>query len=516
MDVNNITSRERENGIYYTPQILAEHLAAPLITSPKIDLLDPAYGEGALLLAAEKVYSEKIAKKNSGLHLFGCDTKPVNGLLKHLPEANLKKTNFFDFPIENKFSVILMNPPYVRHHLLDSALIKKIKDRFPKTKALNNSADLWAYFMVKAFDHLKPEGCIGAILPWAFLQADYSKPLRETISNLFGEVKVLSLSDKYFEKAEERVVLVWLNKFGTKCGSIKIGSSKDINETVSFTDLPISNWLSDKVIANGENEITALLSRFESDFGFKRFENYAEVKIGVVTGADKFFILKKSETENLGFRKKHLRPIITTSKDFNDVFNNGIENLKNLIVITKEDYINFKGYIQHGRNEGFHLRAHSVLRNPWYSVRVGKTPDSFFPYRTSITPFLMPNTNEIQCTNSIHRIYFNNLSDVERKWLHVSVLSTISQLSIEVNSKTYGRGMLKIEPKSLKKSLVVVKNDRVINPIYTEIMRELKKNNKSKAVEIASEFLYKYLGVPNRLILEVRTELSKAQNARLI
>jgi len=514
MAVDTLT-HQRENGIYYTPEALAEHLASPLIVKSGISLLDPAYGEGSLLLAAEKIYSQKISSKRSGLHLFGCDTKPVNGLLKHLPEANLKKINFFDYPIENKFSVILMNPPYVRHHLLDSSLIKKIKEHFPKTKVLSNSADLWAYFMVKAFDHLKPEGSIGAILPWAFLQADYSKPLREKVSDVFGEIKILSLSDKYFEKAQERVVLVWLNNFGNKCKSIKIGSSKHISESISFNDLSLTNWLSDKVLANGESEISTLLYRFGTDFGFKRFDNYAEVKIGIVTGADEFFILDQSKIKELGFKRKYLKPIITTSKDFNEVLNNGIENLKSLVVIGKKDYALFRGFVQRGRNREFHLRAHSTLRNPWYSVKVGKTPDSFFPYRTSITPFLMMNTNGIQCTNSIHRIYFRKLTQVERKWLHVSLLSTISQLSIEVNSKTYGRGMLKIEPKSLKKSLVLVKKDRLINSVYTEVQRELKKHNKAKAVEIASNFLYEYLGVSNRLIQEVKTELARAQNTRL-
>jgi type I restriction-modification system DNA methylase subunit len=82
-------NHHRKHGIYYTPSVLADYLAAPLITDAGVKILDPAYGEGALLLAAERQYHRKFP--NSSLHLFGCDIKPVNGLLRHLPEANLKK-----------------------------------------------------------------------------------------------------------------------------------------------------------------------------------------------------------------------------------------------------------------------------------------------------------------------------------------------------------------------------------------------------------------------------------------
>jgi len=107
------TPNKKENGIFYTPDALAEYLARPLIKGEKLEVFDPAYGQGALLLAGESVAHQNQTVK--GLGLYGCDIHPVNGLLEHLPAANLKQQDFFDYDRKRKFDVILTNPPYIRH-----------------------------------------------------------------------------------------------------------------------------------------------------------------------------------------------------------------------------------------------------------------------------------------------------------------------------------------------------------------------------------------------------------------
>jgi hypothetical protein len=83
-------------------------LAKKLLTYNDSKILDPSYGEGALLLSAERVMH---THGQTSFELFGCDIKPVNGLLQHLPQANLVRENFLDYSINKKFSSILMNPP---------------------------------------------------------------------------------------------------------------------------------------------------------------------------------------------------------------------------------------------------------------------------------------------------------------------------------------------------------------------------------------------------------------------
>ena len=68
---NNTATRIKKNGIYYTPSNLAEFLAKPLLNDKNIKILDPAYGEGALLLAAEKILKGKYDTRHVGGMLFG-------------------------------------------------------------------------------------------------------------------------------------------------------------------------------------------------------------------------------------------------------------------------------------------------------------------------------------------------------------------------------------------------------------------------------------------------------------
>ncbi|MFD0998184.1 class I SAM-dependent DNA methyltransferase [Ohtaekwangia kribbensis] len=506
-------AHERDNGIYYTPPILAEYLAKSTQFTPGMSILDPAYGEGSLLLAAEKIYKE--SNYNEDLHLFGCDIKPVNGLLKHLPKANLKKIDFFRYSSNNKFNLILMNPPYVRHHRLTNETIQRARKDLPDLRILNNSADLWAYFLVKALSHLHIGSGISAILPWSFLQAGYATPLRKLLAKKFETIKVQTLGEEYFQKAQERIVIVLLSNFGQECNSIQIGSSKNIHENILYSDITLDNWISDKVHYSGEDNLTEILNRCEREFGFEKLGTYASILIGVVTGADDFFIRAKTEMKELGIKSKHLIPIISTTKEFTEVLNNGDQNLKRLIVLNKKDYNNYRGLIQKGRNGLLHLRAHSLRRDPWYAVKVGKIPDAFFPYRIGITPFLLTNDLKIQCTNSVHRIYFKNISETERKWIEVSLLSIIGQLSLEVYSKTYGRGMLKIEPKSLKESLIIRREDEAINEVYELIKEQLRTNNKRTASEIATNFICRYLGIPEALETEITNSLERIQRLRL-
>jgi adenine-specific DNA-methyltransferase len=502
----------KQNGIYYTPPNLAEYLAKPLLSSNNQTILDPAYGEGSLLLAAERIYKEQ--NENSELHLFGCDIKPLNGLLKHLPEANLLKMDFFDFPIENKFQTILMNPPYVRHHILDNNTIKKYREQHSELKLISNNADLWAYFVIKSTLHLRAGGSMGAILPWAFLQADYAQPIRQWLYENFGEIKLLSLNKQYFEDAEERVILLWLKDFGSQCTSLQLAFSRDTSLEINYTKLGAKDWNSEKVVYNGNTSISDVIDLFKNRYKFTEFGKYADIKIGIVTGAVDFFIMSTEKAQKCGFKQRNLVPIINSAKQFPDVLKNGSKGLENCLKITEKESKRFCTYLKLGIDNEYDLRAHSKLRKPWYAVKIGQTPDAFFPYRVSKIPYILMNSSKIQSTNSVHRVYFKKMTRIEKMWIQVSVLSAIGQLSLEVNSKTYGREMLKLEPTSIKKSIVLKKKDKSIIPIYKEIVALLRDSKKDEAVRKATTFLNKKLKVPEKLAESINKALYDIQSGR--
>ncbi len=515
MEIENI-SENKKNGIYYTPGTLADSLVKPLINSPNHTIFDPAYGDGALLIAAERTYKEKFGGENVGFPIFGCDKHPVNGRLTHLPDANLSTQNFFDHPLINKYDVIVMNPPYIRHHLLDNEEREKYHAVTSSLLDLKYTSDLWAYFMVKAIGHLKKGGSIGAIIPWSFLQAEYAQKIRKWLLEKFEKINILALGAKYFNRTHERVLLIWLKNFGRKTVSIKISFSGGVDENITFMEIDKKNWLSSPVIVSERFDIETIIRRYIDDYNFKRFGEIASVRIGVVTGADRFFILSKTEAQNRFFREDRLTPILSSAREFSGFIQNGKKAVKQLITFSSEPIDNEYElkYIKEGERKKFHLRAHSRLRKPWYVVNGGKLPDAFFPYRMVQIPYLMLN-RQTQCTNSIHRIYFKNLSENEKKWVQVSLIAASGQLSIESYAKTYGRGVLKIEPGALKSSIVYLSNDPDINSIYRQISKLIASGEKSKASVMATKFLNEKLAIEESQIDETFSALLELQNRRL-
>jgi len=424
--------------------------------------------------------------------------------------------DFFDYSIENKFDTIIMNPPFVRHHLIDrkkrSLYAIAIKEIFK----IKLSSDLWAFFLMKSCLHLKKGGNIGAILPWSFLQADYAQAIRIWLSDNFQDIQILALSAEYFNDAQERVVLLWLKGYGFKSKSIKISFSSHIPDIINYYSLTGEEWRAKKVLHSQCHDILDIYNNYISKYKFRKFEELGNVKIGVVTGADSFFILDDEKAENYSIPPKYLVPIFKSSKEFKCFTSNGNVPSSKLVTLPRHNDESFKNYIMQGVKLRYHLRAHSQRREPWYCVDQGKVPDAFFPYRAMKMPYMILNDKRVQCTNSIHRIYFKTeLSSTEKKWLQLSMLSVPGQFSIEAHAKTYGQGVLKIEPNALKNTLVYLSKDNSVNSTYDKISKLLSVSRRVEAMKVATEFIDRALSIPEEFSSKAYSLIIELQKRRM-
>jgi len=507
-------SQRKQNGVYYTPSLLARSLVEPLIAAPNVSIFDPAYGDGALILAAEQILKEKFQSKRKS-RLFGCDLSPLAHRTQHLEALNFQKCDFFDYHPNRKYDVVLMNPPYVRHHYLHKDKIERYQNSIRNIFTLKRTSDLWAYFIVKATTHLSDQGSIAAILPWSFLHADYSVELRKWLMNSFQEIKVLALGANLFDDAKERVVLVWMKGYALPNQALFLAAATNPTDHVKYHAISSDCFTRDHINVSFSSDALSILGQYKSQYGFADFGNYAKISIGVVTGADSFFIKSKDELKNMGYKVDGTIPIFSSSSQLSGFLINGNVPNSRLLLITVDNAIKFKNYIEYGETEQYHLRAHSQRREPWYQVKVGERPDAFFPYRVSLIPYLVLNGDRnIQCTNSIHRIYFNDVTPTEKKWIQVSLLSLPGQLSLEVNSRIYGSGVLKIEPRSLKEAICIISRSRSVDRVYNQISKLLRIHNKKEAMKIATEFIEESLGVDKKLSIQTQTVYKELLSGR--
>ena len=175
-------------------------------------------------------------------------------------------------------------------------------------------------------------------------------------------------------------------------------------------------------------------------------------------------------------------------------------------------------YINHGVEMELHKRSHCVKRSEkrtkWYEVDNGSIPDAFFTYRVSEIPFMSFNPDKIQCTNSIHKVFFRRkLTANKQKWIAISLLSTVSQLSLEHSGRHYA-GALKIEPSALKNTLVIIPDKKVSLKRFNKISKLLE-TDKRKAMLEATNYLKEVTNIPEELWNTVGTTLDEVKKRRL-
>lgn len=487
------------NGIYYTPEHLASALIAKGNLIPRnkhIKIFDPAFGDGILLNEASRYY------KSNGFFVrkYGCDLNPGSGIQNYIAKSkNLQHCDFFSFEPVQKYDLCFLNPPYVKNNLINSTTKELIKKN-SSLSIVGNKADLWAYMLLKSISHLRPGGSMAAILPWSFLQADYAVPLRKILVTYFKNIRFIAFNEPFFQQAEERILFLYLENYGFNCEEIKAAYSYTYtNESLLYSTYAPTDWIDSKIlVGESQKKYYAIEQELIDNHGFTTVGSISDVRIGIVTGANNFFIRTKQEWDDIRINRTYLEPIITKSQD---LFESTINNYKKVILLPQDNPQNYNQLIHDGINKNIHMRSHCTNRKPWYKLDLKEIPDAFFPYRVKEHPCFVYNSHRITCTNSVHRIYFRYRITIDQaKWLTICSLCIFSQLSFLIKCKTYGRGMVKLEPSALKTCILPPIPDVKITTLYDEILNSMKANKKREAVIKATDVIVKQLHLPMDLV----------------
>lgn len=165
-----------KSGEFYTPRAVTDFIVK--MVDPKIGqtIADFACGTGGFLVSALNHMKEQASDTESNEILkksfYGVEKKSLpyllcttNMLLHDVNEPNIIRGNSLeknvrDYEDEDKFDVILMNPPY------GGTEKKSVQQNFPTELRNSETADL---FMVEILYRLKQNGKVGIVLPDGFL-----------------------------------------------------------------------------------------------------------------------------------------------------------------------------------------------------------------------------------------------------------------------------------------------------------------------------------------------------------
>ena len=212
-------------GQHYTPPALAKFLAVGLLdacefqVSGVLDVLDPACGEGELLLS---LWQNAPNAVSSRFHLHGFDTdedalavararlcaqdapfKSCHADFLGLPFARPSDQGLLDFKstlaptTPAQFDLVIANPPYVRTQVLGGAKAQSLARDFE----LSGRVDLFHAF-VKAIGYsLKEGGALGLLTSNRFLYTRAGAAMREILTQDFEIDQLFDFGDTKLFKA---------------------------------------------------------------------------------------------------------------------------------------------------------------------------------------------------------------------------------------------------------------------------------------------------------------------------
>jgi len=534
-----LSSVERKAlGAYYTPPTVASILAQWAIRSKSELILEPGFG-GCEFLQAGIDRLKELNCESPGKNLFGCDIDRnafsylsdklgvvgVEGRYLLRDFISIRPADFS----QQKFDVALGNPPYVSHHNMSSTQRESVRRWRSECKIdLSGRASLWAYFVLHAMRFLRDGGRMVWVLPGSTINADYGSQFLSEVTSHFQHVVVVELGERVFldAGAKEQTVVLACTGYGLVNVSTDFRRCDTVEAlAVEFASPTLSKpGYGTQVICDERVCSYSTFSELESRLQPKKLGDLSRVIIGTVTGANRFFILPPSRAKELGLSGRYLKPIVPkfgllrgAKLDAEDLeaMSQGTVPCMLFHVPSGQICQAAKDYIASFSEEEIQRNSTFSRRDDWLKADDGRIPDAFLSYMTHDGPRIVLNSARINCTNTVHRLFFNDgVSTETQKLAAISLFTTFSQLSAELEGRNYGSGVLKIEPSEAKR-IALVLPDRLtkgeITAAFDQFDACLRMQGPSAASELADQLI---LGATSDERDALRRELALARSLR--
>jgi tRNA1(Val) A37 N6-methylase TrmN6 len=467
----------KARGAFFTPPVLANFLAQWAIHGNRAArVLDPTCGEGVFLLAAARelhklgAADECLADQVHGVDLHEDSLAETSALLEAEGlDAHVVAADFFGlappgelFSSIGSFDAVVGNPPFVRYqqHIGEPRRISA-KAALRQGVRLSGLASSWAALLIHSGAFLAPEGRLAMVMPAELLTVGYAEPVRQWLRRRFAAVKLVFFERHQFLDALENVVLLLTQGTGG-CDAFSlyyVEDGEDLNRIQPFDEYAVT--LSDK------GKWTDLMLTIPERQGFKAItrdhfvglETYGTPELGTVTGANSFFTfneetrLKYHMVPDLHAIKtcppgtRHLPGLSFTPRHWDDLRDAG-EAVWMLYPNPKDNSAALGRYLEVGRASGVPDAYKCQVRSPWWRPPVVSTPDLFFTYMSHRYPRLISNTAGVTFVNSMHGVRLvKDAPRIARQALPVLAMNSVTMLGAEMYGRSYGGGILKMEPR---------------------------------------------------------------------
>ena len=481
IDALSSSNERNQTGQFSTPLPLAVEMIVKagsyLPGNAPLRFLEPACGTGAFFSATSGVVAPDRWQSRVGVEFDPSFAQAARELWAS-EGVSIIEGSFIDFSAlpqnRGRFNLLCTNPPYVRHHHLGAMQKEILQARVERELGIRASGltGLYVYFVLLSHNVIEEGGIACWLIPSEFMSVNYGEALRRylttrvTLLDIFQfDPEAVQFDDALVSSCVvtyRKAIPLANHKFDFRYGGSFVESSSV--DRIGIEGLNAhAKW---RFRSPGNETATGLAAFVVGDF--------FEVRRGIATGANDFFLMTVNEAAERHFPKQFLRPVLTSPRyltsDIVEADENGIPMIaeRRFLLDCNEppedvarNHPKLWAYLEEGRSSGIADGYLCQSRGTWYYQE--RRPPALFlvSYMGRSTvgrerPFrFFLNRSRAIATNGFLNLYPRPAvaaaikSSPERAEALLTLLNSIPGEVAIRNGRSYGGGLHKMEPREL-------------------------------------------------------------------
>ncbi|MDR0305324.1 MAG: Eco57I restriction-modification methylase domain-containing protein [Chitinispirillales bacterium] len=466
----------RKLGQFATPTSLARDIISfglqHLDFSSDIRFFDPAFGTGAFFSALlHEIKDNKTIEKATAVEIDPLFANAADSFWDN-DGVNIINSDFTNIMPDGYYNFIICNPPYVRHHLIASESKSRINNKTKDISGvkLSGLAGLYCHFLLQSIQWMDEDAVAGWLIPSEFMDVNYGEAIKEF---LLSKVELFRIhrfnpEDAQFGDALVSSAVVWFKKRKPTNRNVTFSYGGSLLMPHESKDISVDSLRQEQKWTRFPCQPQRSVNKSSS-----KLKDYFDVKRGIATGSNDFFIIEKSRIFEMGLPFEFFRPVLPSARYVKTTEINSDEQgnpilPQQLFLLDcrlsedgiKKDYPRLWQYLESGKNNvanGYLCKT----RKCWYFQEQREAPIFICTYmgrvtdgRNSAFRFILNNSNAT-VTNSYLALYprknllekFDDVPSLKRTvW---ELLNEMTSESLQNEGRIYGGGLQKIEPKEL-------------------------------------------------------------------
>jgi len=464
-------------GAFYTDESVVRFLVGWGFRKSKgvAAVMDPSCGDGRFL---------ELAGEHGATRLVGCDISAgaLDATCRRLadgPPVELIGADFFALEpgTVTPVDLIVGNPPFIRYQRFDRESRRRALESALRVGVrLTRLTSSWAPFLLHAIQFLRPGGDLAMVVPAEIVQTQYGLGTLRGLLSSFAAVTLVAFERNFFADAQEETYLLLAQSFGACCHHVALVPLTSVEELSSLNGsrLPVEGAVEiplDKgslvrfAEAHLSPEERRAWTQTKRQERVRSVASLATVTNGYVTGDNEFFHRSRAAAEAAGYPATWLLPVARSSRSLHglefslgDVAHLEERGVAHHLVVPRDDLFlaaepgALNRLQREGERRGTPGRFKCRTRTPWWRVPGLQRADVLVAYMSGAYPRAAVNRAGAYFTNSIHGLRLRD--GASPTLLTLALHSSLSLLSLEIEGRSYGGGILKIEPRELDRVLL--------------------------------------------------------------